>query len=296
MSRFIQFELWKDCSQGCPFCCNRGQVPINKNQSCQYVLDILDSLEPNVYDYIGLIGGEFFNGEMRFNMHSFFLIMRRIKELNPKKIFITTNLIYDMRDYLVPVLKAIGAVLGIRDKIVICTSWDYKYRFHTPEQQQLWVKNMLYLKDHFPEVELHVEMIMTQHLIDAVLNDTLDLNLFKQVLRCSLDFIEPSSGLYFHDKYECQKSVPGFFPTKSSFIKFLMKERNNIDLDKLFSMELRSEELYFIENGERRIAKDRRLGDGRCELKDKSKKYDIGFIDSDQSMRDVVNMFRETLG
>lgn len=296
MSRFIQFELWKDCSQGCPFCCNRGQVPINKNQSCQYVLDILDSLEPNVYDYIGLIGGEFFNGEMRFNMHSFFLIMRRIKELNPKKIFITTNLIYDMRDYLVPVLKAIGAVLGIRDKIVICTSWDYKYRFHTPEQQQLWVKNMLYLKDHFPEVELHVEMIMTQHLIDAVLNDTLDLNLFKQVLRCSLDFIEPSSGLYFHDKYECQKSVPGFFPTKSSFIKFLMKERNNIDLDKLFSMELRSEELYFIENGERRIAKNRRLGDGRCELKDKSKKYDIGFIDSDQSMRDVVNMFRETLG
>lgn len=296
MSRFIQFELWKDCSQGCPFCCNRGQVPINKNQSCQYVLDILDSLEPNVYDYIGLIGGEFFNGEMRFNMHSFFLIMRRIKELNPKKIFITTNLIYDMRDYLVPVLKAIGAVLGIRDKIVICTSWDYKYRFHTPEQQQLWFKNMLYLKDHFPEVELHVEMIMTQHLIDAVLNDTLDLNLFKQVLRCSLDFIEPSSGLYFHDKYECQKSVPGFFPTKSSFIKFLMKERNNIDLDKLFSMELRSEELYFIENGERRIAKNRRLGDGRCELKDKSKKYDIGFIDSDQSMRDVVNMFRETIG
>lgn len=296
MSRFIQFELWKDCSQGCLFCCNRGQVPVNKNQSCQYVLDILDSLEPNVYDYIGLIGGEFFNGEMRFNMHSFFLIMRRIKELNPKKIFITTNLIYDMRDYLVPVLKAIGAVLGIRDKIVICTSWDYKYRFHTPEQQQLWFKNMIYLKDHFPEVELHVEMIMTQHLIDAVLNDTLDLDLFKQVLRCSLDFIEPSSGLYFHDKYECQKSVPGFFPTKSSFIKFLMKERNNIDLDKLFSMELRSEELYFIENGERRIAKDRRLGDGRCELKDKSKKYDIGFIDSDQSMRDVVNMFRETLG
>ena len=296
MSKFIQFELWKDCSQGCPFCCNRGQVPINKNQSCQYVLDILDSLEPNVYDYIGLIGGEFFNGEMRFNMHSFFLIMRRIKELNPKKIFITTNLIYDMRDYLVPVLKAIGAVLGIRDKIVICTSWDYKYRFHTPEQQQLWVKNMLYLKDHFPEVELHVEMIMTQHLIDAVLNDTLDLNLFKQVLSCSLDFIEPSSGLYFHDKYECQKSVPGFFPTKSSFIKFLMKEKDNIDLDKLFSMELRSEELYFIENGERRIAKNRRLGDGRCELKDKSKKYDIGFIDSDQSMRDVVNMFRETIG
>ena len=71
--------------------------------------------------------------------------------------------------------------------------------------------------------------------------------------------------------------------------------RGKLDFNKLFSMNLRSEELYFIENGIRRVAKDRRLGDGRCELSDKTKKYDIGFIDSDEKMRDVVLEFMEQL-
>lgn len=295
-NRFIQFELWKDCSQGCPFCCNRGQIPINKTESCQYVMDILNTLEPNTYDYIGLIGGEFFNGELQYNMHQFFLIMRKIKELNPRKIFITTNLLYDIGDYLIPVLKALDKVLHIRDKIVLCTSWDKEYRFHNQKQNELWTKNMLWLCNHYPEVELHVEMIMTQHLIDAVLEDRIDFKLFQQIFRCSLDFIEPSSGLYFTDKYACQKELPGFFPTRSSFIKFLAKERGKIDFSKLFSMSLRSEELYFIENGQHRVAKNRRLGDGRCELSDKTKKYDIGFIDSDEKMRDVVLEFIEQIG
>lgn len=294
--KFIQFELWKDCSQGCPFCCNRGQIPINKTESCQYVMDILNTLEPNTYDYIGLIGGEFFNGELQYNMHQFFLILRRIAELNPKKIFITTNLIYDMGDYLIPVLKALDKVLHIRDKIVLCTSWDKKYRFKNQEQQQLWNKNMLWLHNHYPEVELHVEMIMTQHLIDSALEENgLDFALFQQIFNCSLDFIEPSSGLYFKDKYECQKALPGFFPTKKSFIRFLLQHKGKINFDKLFSMELRSEELYFIENGKHRVAKNRRAGDGRCELSDKTKKYDIGFIDSDHSMREVVEFVKEMI-
>jgi hypothetical protein len=60
-------------------------------------------------------------------------------------------------------------------------------------------------------------------------------------------------------------------------------------------MELRSEELYFIENGKHRVAKNRRLCDGRCELSDKTKKYDIGFIDSERSMREVVELVKEML-
>lgn len=294
MTKFIQFELWKECKQNCKFCCNKGQKPVDKSKSCMYVLDVLKKLNPNEVDIIGLIGGELFNGEMKHCMNAFFLILKRIQELNPKKIYLATSLIYNIEDYLVPILKAMDKVLKILDKVVICTSWDIQYRFKTPIERHLWFKNMFYLNKHFPQVELHTEIILTQYFIDLVLEDKLDLNIFKDTFSTSIDFIEPSSGLYYTDKYECQKDIPGFFPTKSSFIKFLAKMKNKIDLNTFLSMDLRSDELYYIENGNRKVAKNRRKGDGRCELSDKTKKYDIGFIDSEDSMRDIVQLFQQT--
>lgn len=293
MNKFIQFELWKDCSNHCPFCFNRGQVEVNKAQSCRYVLEQLNNIEPNTYDYIGLIGGEFFNGEAKLHMNSFFLILRRIRDLNPKKIYITTSLLYDKHDYLVPILKGIDKVLGCLDKIVLCTSWDKKWRFKTGDDQMTWSHNMLWLKNKFPQVELHTEIILTQPLIDAVNNKQLNFALFKKVFRCSLDFIEPSSGLYFKNKQECQQELDGFFPTKSSFVTFLNNIKDDIDLDNFLSMNYRSNELHYYEDGVLSVAKNRRETAGRCELRDKSRKYEIGFIDSDEPMRDVVLAFKD---
>ena len=100
MDKCIQFELWKDCKQGCKFCCNKGARPTNKAHSFKYIQKVLNSLQPNEYDSIGLIGGELFNGEMDLYMHQFYNVMSRIKDLNPKNIYIATSLIYNMRDYL----------------------------------------------------------------------------------------------------------------------------------------------------------------------------------------------------
>lgn len=296
MNKFIQFELWKDCSQGCRFCFNKGQIPVNKTESCKYVLENLKKLKEGQYDYIGIIGGEFFNGETIYHVQPFLKILRQAYLLKPKKIFLTTSLIYDIGEYLIPALKALKNGPRITDKLVLCTSWDAKYRFHTPEQQALWTKNMLWIYNHFPEVELHVEMILTQHLIDMVLNKELNFALFKQIFNCSLDFIEPSSGLYYTDKHACQKDIPGFFPTKASFIKFLMAIRDQIDLNTFLSMDVRSNELHFYEDGCITVAKDRRNNAGVCKLKDKTRKYDIGFIDSKDKMREVVVAFNELYG
>ena len=161
MNNFIQFELWKECSQHCPFCFNRGQQAVDKDKSFTYILDTLNHIEPDSYDYFGLIGGEFFNGEMVGYEELFKTTLNRMVELNPKKIFITTSLLFDIGLHLIPFLKDIQ----FKNKIVLCTSWDIKYRFHNQEQQALWAKNVLWLRNHFPELEIHVEMIITQHLI-----------------------------------------------------------------------------------------------------------------------------------
>ena len=62
---FLQFELWKQCSFGCRFCYNQGFTKVsNKLQNLQRVIDIMKSEEADQYDEFGIIGGEFFNGEI----------------------------------------------------------------------------------------------------------------------------------------------------------------------------------------------------------------------------------------
>ena len=56
---------------------------------------------------------------------------------------------------------------------------------------------------------------------------------------------------------------------------------------------IRSDELHYHEDGIRAVAKGRRLTEGRCELRDITRKYDIGFIDSEDKMRDIVVAFME---
>lgn len=295
MDKFIQFELWKDCKQGCKFCCNKGARPTNKAHSFKYIQKVLNSLQPNEYDSIGLIGGELFNGEMDLYMHQFYNVMSRIKDLNPKNIYIATSLIYNMRDYLIPTMKAIEDVLGITDKITLCTSWDPMYRFHNEEQKKLWAKNMFALHKHMPQIKVHTEIILTQHFIDLVLKGGWDLDMFQKVFYTTVDFIEPSSGLFYTDKHECQADIPGFFPTKSSFIEFIKAIRDKYDINRLCSPELRADELHFIDGIEHRVSRDRRANGCVEHASDPSKKYDIGFIDSDKTMREIVLQVSELL-
>ena len=294
-NNFIQFELWKDCKQGCKFCCNKGQPTIDKDVSCKYILEKLDEVEPNKYDSIGFIGGELFNGELEGYMEQFKEMLRKSKNLNTKKIFIASALICDIDKYLIPIFDYLKE-LGIISKIEICTSWDIKYRFHTEKQKELWENNLKRIHELYPEVMIHLETVLTQHLIDDVLktNDPQYFEKLKEKYGCyEIDFMEPTSGLYYHDKFECEKDVPGFFPTKTSFIEFLKLMKNNIDLDRMFSVNLRSDTLYYIENGQHKVFTNRRARGAKPELEDKTKKYDTGCIDTYTSMRDIVLMIKE---
>ena len=292
MTKFIQFELWKDCSQGCRFCCNKGQKQIDKLNSCLYVLSILDSLKVGQYDYIGLIGGEFFNGELIEYENYFNKILTKISKLKPQKLFIATSLLYDLNN-IIPTIEKINELCI--NKLVICTSWDAKYRFRE-NQEQLWHTNMLKLKQLFTNVDLHIEIILMQPFIDLVNNGQFSIKQMEAKYNARIDFIEPSSGLFYTDKYACQDDIPGFFPTRYSFIEFLNNIKNDVDLHSMLSMNLRSDELYYIENGQHKVAKNRHNTDGRCEISDKTKKYDIGFIDSNEPMRNTILNFIELGG
>jgi hypothetical protein len=300
MSKFIQYALWVDCTIGCKFCYNKGQKDIDKIESLKFILNKLDEKEVEDYDEIGFIGGEFFNKELEDSkvLQLFYQLFKKLKE-KPwiNKIYLTTSLIYDISNYLKPFLIYLND-LKLLQKTLLCTSYDIAYRFYTKQREDLWKTNMLELHREFPQLKTHVETIITQKFIDAVLNDEFSIKKFCNIYHTRMDFIDPDSGFYYANKIECQKDIPGFFPTKKSFIEFLYKEgikSNEIELNTFLSMNLRSNKAYYLDNGKHYVKDNRREGYGEFVPIDKEKKYERGFIDSDLNMREVVEEFMETV-
>ncbi len=295
-NKFVQFELWKDCSIGCKFCCNKGQPKVDKKESIQYVMDILNSEEIKEYNEIGFIGGEFFNGELDSVKEEFYKIFEKVSTLKFDRIYITAALMYDLDKSMLPFLHYLDD-LKIIDKVMICTSFDTMYRFKSYMEVERWKFNMKRLKELFPTITLHTEIILTEAFIQSVLKDEFNIMNFKNYFQSGIDFIEPSSGLFYYNKESASKDMPNFFPHKSSFIEFIKKisTETDIDLSTLLSMELRSNKLYFIANGQRLVADKRRDGDGKCSIPNNYVKYETGFIDSDIPMRNIVNTLRSMI-
>lgn len=295
-NKFLQYELWKDCCIGCKFCCNKGQPDLNKVESLQFVINKLDDEEVYDYNEIGFIGGEFFNREIEDEQVKslFYKMFEKLTKFDHiEKIYITTALIYDCNKLLFPFLTYLREI-GILNKCLLCTSYDIAYRFYTEERKSLWKANVLKLHELYPELRLHTEIIVTQHFINAVLNDEFSITEFKKEFNTHVDYIEPGSGLFYIDKNECEKDIPGFFPTKESFVKFLAKtilQNKEIDPYTFCSMELRSSKLYYIDGGRRMVVDGRRSTNGVAEPLDKTKKYEIGLIDSDKTMRAICKEF-----
>ena len=143
-AKFIQYQLWQDCNNGCPFCSERNQYKVDKAWSLKFTLAKLDLPEVKDYDEVGLIGGEIFDNQVENDevRKLFYQVTDKIASMHFTKFYIGTNLIYNMDTYLIPYLNHLKD-LGIINKVLLCTSYDLKYRFHTEESKKLWEKVLL---------------------------------------------------------------------------------------------------------------------------------------------------------
>lgn len=291
-NKFLQYVLWLDCSNYCQFCFYKKQKDLNKIDSLKDILKKLDDVQVVNYNEIGVIGGEFFNKEIQNKnvKQLFYKIFKKIASLNKDKIYFATSLIYNIDNLLIPFLNYLRQ-LNILSKSLLCTSYDIKYRFHTKEQQDLWIKNINLIHKLYPQLQIHTQIIVTQHFINSVLNDNFSITQFQKKYNTRIDFISPCSGFYFKDKFDCEKNIPGFFPTKQSFIKFLIKtgiKNKQIDLQTFCSIQLHSSKLYYIDNGQRLLL-DNRRNNGFCIIpKNNNIKYEIGLIDSQKKMDQIA--------
>ena len=261
--KFLQFYLWWDCNNECSFCFARylKRNKTNSEQRVTYIqraLDILESKKDEQLDVIGLIGGELFEDQISdpvVNAKFMELINKCIDRLESNTlnmVYIMTHLIYQDTKYLDQVLD-IFKKRNVLNKVMICTSFDPKGRFHTEERKTLWYSNIEKLLSQ--NVIVHVEIVVSEYFLEALFNNEVDLHYFKD-RGIILDFLNPQ-GLYESDgiiadnkELTMEHLTRKWLPTRESFIKFLffLKKFNPIQLERLFSLEIRSQELHIMSN------------------------------------------------
>jgi len=303
---FLQFELWKECPNNCSFCYNKG-IPFKRDKikSMQFIKEKLLNEETNFYDKIGFIMGEAFSGQLRtLEEHDLFyeLINILIDKLNQNKInqvYITASLIYKELNNWFEFCNYLNKN-NVLDRFLICTSYDIVGRFDGLKLS-LWKNTITKTKESFPNINFHVEMILTEMFLQAVLNREFNIKAFENKYACRIDYIVPflGYGKIYKTKQEMQNKIPNFFPKRETFYKFLQYVySNNIftldDLHSFLNINLHSDKTYFSLDDKAFIEKENRHVN-------ENKKYyteDIkgGYIDSDIHPREDVETFINLIG
>lgn len=304
-ARFIQFMPWMDCNNNCNFCYGYGYHKTTIMQKIINLKKVKNELfkifkcQSNTYK-IGLTGGEFFDGQVEDPdvKREFYDIIEMIamakRRRTVERFLINTSLIVNNRDSLIEFIKFIESV-DLLDILVICTSYDIKYRFKTALDEQRWKSLVKWLNTKLV-LPLHVEMIVSQFFIDACMDKSFDIAKFKKDITENIDYIEPMiNSCQTFDQIHAK--IPDFFVRRKSFLDFVKKiciQERCIDINTFLSINLHSNSVFgYYPNENRWILSENRHSTGMKVLNNGQIKQIKSYVDSDMLMTNDVQMLRE---
>ena len=293
-NRVVQFEIWSECNNTCPFCYNRKQMRFISNEEkinrIQRIIDFISNEEKmEKHDGIAIIGGELFQGQLSDPevkskwielMH---IINNRLENKKINNFWVASAL---LRKDLTDCFDTIDCFSNKAD-VMLCTSYDTVGRFINEEQKQLWFNNLGIIREKYPNIRLHSQIVCTQHFIEDVLNETFKIEEVIQKYNMRIDFSDPWVGYYYKTKQEFEEKNPNFFPKRKDFLKLLryLHEKTTMHVEWLFSGDYFAETLFTEVEGELKMITDRHLRKSELPI-DVSEKS--GYIDSNINMRDDV--------
>lgn len=201
----IQVRLWNDCYNNCTFCSLAENKKITSINDKKARISKLIELED---DKIGIIGGEFFEGQLLGCEEEW---IKMISKISCDKLIVTANLIN--RQYM------LEETIKARPDILICTSYDTIGRFKSTEQKEQWLDRVNKLPNVFCTV------IPTQEL----LSDT-----FIDKIKCGINICEPHLGIEwyklvkkddYHDILIRENKIFNL-PKRIDFLKWIAKYPN----------------------------------------------------------------------
>lgn len=285
----IQFELWKNCTNGCDFCFNKGLPCSTKEDKIRILKEAryrLVRLNYDYYDKIGFIGGELFGNQLEdedvfkefyklFELCIYLLQDKKINQIN-----FTSNLLAKDNSKMYQILDLIK-LSGLLNRFELCTSWDSKYRFK--QRFSVWHDNMLYIKENYSDLQLHIEILPTQDFCEKCLSGEFNYSWFKDTYKAAIDYSDLNSGFYYKDKFEMEKAVPGFFPKRSTFLQWVKKGLSEgwFKIEDICNYNIFFNELYMLDKTNHFIQYIRHGHDGQLPY---GKINQSDYIDSDVPM------------
>lgn len=195
----MQFELWPDCDNGCEYCYLKGTQRITSKEfkinSLKETKKMFLKTKPGEYNALGLIGGEFFGGQLKDIKEEWLDLISEVKvwletELI-KEFWLATALLFEDTSLLEETLQVLKIdKLKSNQCVRICTSYDTVGRFLTKKREELWLKNVKYLKEKYPKVEIHTQTILTQDTIEKLIENPDYFNFITEY--STIDFRYPS--------------------------------------------------------------------------------------------------------
>lgn len=263
----LQFELWHECNNICKFCYlgqeNRRTPTDTKIKTLTATLEkIKDRSIYQKYNNISFIGGEFFQGQLSDpTVKSLFMqIMDEaatlLKEGVIDSVWLCATLTIGAQEDLYETLekfKDLPEQPNSPNGLWICTSYDTIGRFHIKQAEENWQYHMKNIHEKYSHVKFNTTIIITQDLVNKYLNDEISFEDFMNEYNTALFFKQPSpgdskvDGVSHEDaKKNMEARLPGFFPIREQFIRFLIKflDEYPVMYDKLFNIKYRADELY----------------------------------------------------
>ena len=254
MSKYLQFELWRECNCHCTFCTLGKDNLYTSNDlklaSLNTTIKELNKIKKGEHEVIGFIGGEFFQGQLNtpeIKERFFELIKITNNLLNNnyiENIWLNASLLIGKQQDLYDTLKLIDK----KNKLWILTSYDVLGRFHTSKMFETWEYHMKKIYSLYPEINLNTTSILTGAFIEKYLKDEINIRKFVEKYHTSVFFKNPVQSL--DDDIVSNKSMNDkigyFFPKRKDFLQFLkvyLQKEGIAEYNKLLSMDLRADEV-----------------------------------------------------
>lgn len=173
MKTMQEFLMWGNCTNKCDFCwqCKKNDESIflNKNEMIECINETMKKLdEINHGDDVLLVGGEILASYFtEVDKYLHILIDKCVDMISKGSIrflYINTNLIYKDR---VNLEYLFNAIKGYEDRLKFTSSYDIYGRFKNPESENIFLENLMFIKNTYPKINIVVNSIITKQLVES---------------------------------------------------------------------------------------------------------------------------------
>jgi len=188
----IEFLLWNDCEAHgkCAFCWQQAKHDSSKFLNNEEKINSINCVQDFLYhnfsiqhngknnkytgNHILLVGGEIFDikdNQVKVELMKLLtniIFMMSLKEID--LLYLNTNLLYSDLTLLCWFLSIVQEY-KLFNRLRFTTSWDLVGRFDIKEKEDIFNKNLKFIKEKYPKIHIVVNSILTKQYCEKIIED-----------------------------------------------------------------------------------------------------------------------------